>query len=293
MSEGRNPSIIEQIAQSITGCRVLDIHSDRDHHRSVFTLIGDEQEIVEGVVALIKSATALIDLRAHHGVHPRIGAVDVMPFIPLEEATMACCVALAERVGCMVADRFDLPVFLYGAAAWLPDRASLPVIRRGGFAGLVEQLAINPPDFGPRHPHPTAGAIAIGARAPLVAYNVVLNSADVSIARQIASAIRESNGGLLGVKALGLRLASRNLAQVSMNLTQVAATTIPEAFHAVKREAAQLGVGVLESEIVGLVPRASLSGASAADLLLPADPSQWILETRIRERQQRNLLGAQ
>lgn len=283
VSEGRDAATVEQIAQSITGCRVLDIHSDCDHHRSVFTMIGDQEQIVEGAVALVERATALIDLRTHRGVHPRIGAVDVMPFIPLDDVTMADCITLAETVGRTVADRFDLPVFLYGAAARMPDRASLPAIRRGGFVGLAGQLQAHAPDFGPRHPHPSAGAIAIGARPLLVAYNVVLDSADVSIARQVASKIRDSNGGLPGVKALGLWLASRNLAQVSMNLTQVDAITIPEVFHAVKGEAAQLGAEVLESEIVGLVPRAALGDASATDLLLPADPSHYVLETRIRK----------
>lgn len=285
VSEGRDSVVLQQIAGSITGCRVLDIHSDSDHHRSVFTMVGNEQEIVDGAVALIESAIALIDISSHQGVHPRIGAVDVMPFIPLEDRTMAQCVALATRVGRIAADRFEVPVLLYGAAARVPDRVTLPSIRRGGLPGLAKRLAERPPDFGPAQLHPTAGAIAIGARPLLVAYNVVLDSPEVSVARKIASHIREANGGLPGVKALGLHLASLNLAQVSMNLTDVVATAIPDAFRAVKQQAGRLGVDVLASEIVGLVPRAALLSASANDLLLPADPSQWVLEERIKERE--------
>ncbi len=292
VSEGRDRAIIEQIAKSITstGCRLLDVHSDPDHHRSVFTLVGDEEQIADGAVALVESATALIDLRAHCGVHPRIGAVDVIPFVPLGSANMSSCVTVAQRVGRTIAERFALPVFLYGAAARSAQRSSLSRIRRGGFQGLSKKLAENPPDFGPRHPHPTAGAVAVGARPCLVAFNVVLNTADVSIARAIASALREANGGLPGVKALGLVLDSRHLTQVSMNLTRVPrhladvpATTIPAAFRAVDREARRLGARVLESEIVGLIPRAALGDAIAADLLMQDDPRDRILEARIAE----------
>ncbi len=220
MSEGRDHTIIEQIAKSVasTGCSVLDIHSDPDHHRSVFTMIGDEEQIGDGAVALVESAIALIDLRIHCGVHPRIGAVDVIPFVPLGAAKMADCVAVAQRIGRTIADRWALPVYLYGMAARSAHRSSLPWIRRGGFEGLSKKLAKMQPDFGPQQPHPTAGAVAVGTRPLLVAFNVVLDTAEVAIAREIASSIREANGGLPGVKALGLSLASRNLAQVSMNL---------------------------------------------------------------------------
>ena len=285
MSEGRDCTIVERIAKSITstGCRLLDVHSDPDHHRSVFTMIGDAEQIADGAVALVESATALIDLRLHRGVHPRIGAVDVIPFVPLGSTKMSACTAVAQRVGRTIAQRFTLPVLLYGAAARSTQRASLPWIRRGGLQGLSKRLTDNPPDFGPQQPHLTAGAVAVGARPLLVAYNVVLNSDDVAVARKIASLIREANGGLPGVKALGLSLASRNLTQVSMNLTQVHATTIPEAFRAVEREAKRLETKVLESEIVGLLPRAALGGATAADLLMQGDPRDRILEARIAE----------
>ena len=286
MSEGRDRAVIEEIARSITdtGCRLLDVHSDPDHHRSVFTMIGDEEQIADGAVALASSAAARIDLRTHRGVHPRIGAVDVIPFVPLRSMKMATCVAVAQRVGRTIAEQFSLPVFLYGAAARSLQRSSLPWIRRGGLQGLSRKLEESQPDFGAQVPHPTAGAVAVGARHLLVAFNVVLDTADVTVADKIASTIREANGGLPGVKALGLPLASRNLAQVSMNLTDVTATTIPAAFRAVSNEAYQLGVRALESEIVGLVPKTALGDATAADLLMQDDPRERILETRIAER---------
>jgi len=293
VSEGRNPKIIARIADAITstGCYLLDIHSDPDHHRSVYTMVGDCEQIADGVVALTQSATTLIDLRTHRGVHPRIGSVDVIPFIPLGSTPMSVCVTMAQRAGQILGDRFELPVLLYGAAAQSEQRVSLPWIRRGGLQALADKLRENAPDFGPQHPHPTAGAVAIGARRFLVAFNIVLSTSDVSIARTIALLLREANGGLPGVKALGLMLASRRLTQVSMNLTQVPhdladvqnATTIPEAFHAVKREAERLGVNVLESELVGLIPRIALGDATAADLLMRDDPRERILETRIVE----------
>jgi len=286
VSEGRDRRVIDRIAGSITstGCCVLDIHSDPDHHRSVFTMIGDEEQITHGAVALVESATALIDLRTHQGVHPRIGVVDVIPFVPLEASEMSACVSAACLVGRTIADRWDLPVVLYGEASRSAERASLPWIRQGGLAGLAKKLTESGPDFGPRQPHPTAGAVAVGARPLLVAFNVVLDTAEVAVACRIASVIREANGGLPGVKALGLSLASRRLVQVSMNLTDVAATTIPVAFRAVSREAKRLGARVQESEIVGLIPMIALGDATAADLLMQDDPRERILETRIAER---------
>ena len=283
VSEGRDPRIIERIADAITstGCHLLDIHSDPDHHRSVFTMVGDQEQVVDGAVALTESATALIDLTTHHGVHPRIGAVDVIPFVPLESTAMPTCVTVAQRVGAILGDRFGLPVVLYGLAARSTQWASLSWIRRGGLRVLSRKLMEDGPDYGPRRPHPTAGAVAVGARPFLVAFNVVLNTADVSIAQAIATVLRETHGGLPGVKALGLSLASRNLTQVSMNLADTVATSIPSAFRAVEREANRLGARVVESEIVGLIPRIALADASAADLLMRADPRERVLETRI------------
>jgi len=290
VSEGRDPAIIAKIADAITntGCHLLDVHSDPDHHRSVFTLIGDEEKIVSGAVALTESATALIDLSSHSGVHPRIGAVDVIPFVPLGTTPMSTCVRVARQAGEILGDRLGLPVILYGAAARSLERASLPWIRRGGLPSLALKLMEDGPDFGPRKPHPSAGVVAVGARPFLVAFNVVLDAADLSIARAIASDLREANGGLPGLKALGLALASRHLTQVSMNLTQVSpnsadgpGTNILMAFREVARAAKRLGTCVLESEIVGLVPRIALANASAADLLMRTDPREQVLETRI------------
>jgi glutamate formiminotransferase len=305
VSEGRDPTIIARIADAITntGCHLLDVHSDPDHHRSVFTMVGDSEQVADGAVALTECATALIDLTTHRGVHPRIGSVDVIPFVPLGSTAMSACVTVAQHVGRILGDRLGLPVLLYGSAARSAQRVSLSWIRRGGLLALSRKLIEDAPDFGPRQPHPTAGAVAVGARAFLVAFNVVLNTADVSISRAIASMLREANGGLPGVKALGLSLASRHLTQVSMNLAQVMptlaqvtsnltqvppladviATSIPSAFRAVEREANRLGIGVVESEIVGLVPRIALADASAADLLMREDPRDRILETRIAE----------
>jgi glutamate formiminotransferase / 5-formyltetrahydrofolate cyclo-ligase len=292
VSEGRNPAIIARIADVITstGCYLLDVHSDPDHNRSVYTIVGDCDQVVDGAVALAQSATALIDLTRHHGVHPRIGSIDVIPFIPLGTTPMSACVDVAHRVGRILGERFELPVLLYGAAAQSEQRASLPWIRRGGLQTLAQKLEKDAPDFGPRQPHLTAGAVAIGARPFLVAYNVVLSTSDVSIARAIASTLREANGGLPGVKALGLALDSRGLTQVSMNLTRVprheadkAATSLPAAFHAVEHEAKRLGVAILESEIVGLIPQKALADATAADLRLRDDPLDRILELRIAE----------
>lgn len=285
MSEGRNPEVIQQIADAVTnaGCHLLDVHSDPDHNRSVYTMVGNCEQISHGAIALAQRAIALIDLRRHEGVHPRIGAVDVIPFVPLVPTPMSICVDVARNVGASLGTRLGLPVFLYGRAATSSQRASLPWIRRGGLAALARKLADSLPDFGPARPHPTAGAVAVGARDVLVAFNVVLDTSDVSIARAISTTLREANGGLPGVKALGLVLASRQLTQVSMNLTDIAATDILTAFRAVEREANRHGIDVLESEIVGLVPGMALAGASAAQLRMREDPQERLLELRIAD----------
>ena len=280
VSEGRDDSVVERIAEAGTdaGCRILDIHSDPDHDRSVVTMVGDRTEILNGAVALAERATALIDLREGWGVHPCIGAVDVIPFVPLTGVAMSDCVNVARDAGRAIAERLALPVYHYGAARMSGREITLPRIRRRGFAELAATLREIPPDYGPPQAHPTAGAGAVGAREPLVAYNVVLASSDVGVARSIARVLRASAGGLPGVKALGLMLHSRNLVQVSMNLTDITATTVPRAFQAVLREASARGVAVLESEIVGLLPRAALAGATATDLRTTSDPRAKILE---------------
>ncbi len=283
VSEGRDLSIVERIAEAAAdaGCRVLDVHSDVDHDRSVVTMVGDRRTILDGAVALAERATALIDLRKGWGVHPCIGAVDVIPFVPLAGATMSDCAAAARVAATTIADRLDLPVYLYGAARPSGRDVTLPHIRRRGFTGLAATLREIEPDFGPHKPHPSAGAVAVGARRPLVAYNVVIASSDVRVARAIAGVLRERGGGLRGVMALGLLLHSRNVVQVSMNLTDIAATTVPQAFEAVAAEASRHSLEVLESEIVGLLPRAALAGATAEDLRMLSDPRAKILEDAI------------
>ncbi len=283
VSEGRDPDVIHRIAEAIegSGCHLLDVHSDPDHNRSVYTMVGDEQQIYDGAIALARSAIALIHLCDQRGVHPRIGAIDVIPVVPIQDTSMPLCVTLARRIGEKLGNGLGLPVFLYGEAARSEYRASLPWIRRGGAAGLERKLIEDGPDYGPRRPHISAGAVAVGARGFLVAFNVVLNTTDVSVAQAIASVIRETGGGLPGVRALGLSLASRALSQVSMNLIDIASTDILAAFRAVQREATLRGVDVLESEIVGLIPRVALGAATAADLHMREDPKERFLESRI------------
>jgi glutamate formiminotransferase len=289
VSEGRRPEAVDAMLAAIRGVdavRVLDHSSDTSHNRSVLTLVGEPAALQEAVLALYASAIETIDLRAHQGEHPRLGAVDVVPFIPIEGATMADCVALARDTGAKVAARFGLPVFLYEEAATTPARVNLAEIRRGEFEGLREKMARPEwaPDFGPSQPHPTAGATVIGARMPLIAFNVNLATDRLDVARSIASAVRQSSGGFRFVKAMGVMLADRGIVQVSMNLTNYEKTPIFRVFDAVKREAARYGVAVLASEIVGLVPAAAL--VSTAEYFLQLDgfkPGQ-VLETRLREQ---------
>lgn len=287
ISEGVRQDLVQQIAAAAaaTGCLVLDVHMDPDHHRSVVTFVGEPDVVEAGAIELIRSSIALLDLRDHQGVHPRIGIVDVVPFIALRDASMEDCIALARRVGEAVAERFALPVFLYGRAATRERRRGLAALRRGQITGLAERLRLPEwtPDFGPHRLHETAGAVAIGAREFLVAFNIVLDTSDVSAARDIARRVRGSNGGLPGVQALGLMLASRGLAQVSMNLVDVRTTGLQEAFDAVSQQAKALGIGILESEIVGLVPRSAIGESTSASIALPGDLNQSILEHRIAE----------
>jgi len=285
VSEGRDRATIDEIASAVdlVGAHLLDIHSDTDHNRSVFTFVGERAVLADAVLALCRVAERRIDLTLHHGMHPRMGAVDVVPFVPLAGESMNDCVQLSRDVGKRIADELEIPVYLYAEAATRPGRRNLAAIRRGGFErfGVKISRLEWQPDFGPRRIHPTAGAAAVGARGFLVAFNVVLDTDDLDVARAIASAVRERDGGLPGVKALGMRLASRDLAQVSMNLTDIEATTVHDVFDAVRGEANRRRAGIKESEIVGLVPRAALGGASASDILLAGDLGEMILEDRI------------
>ncbi|HTM03208.1 MAG TPA: glutamate formimidoyltransferase [Vicinamibacterales bacterium] len=286
VSEGRRPEIVEAIASAVAhtrGVRLLDVSSDAAHNRSVITLAGTATGVGDAVLTLFAAAVPRIDLRTHHGEHPRIGAVDVVPFVPLNDTPMAECVALARDTASIVAARFDLPVFLYEDAATAPHRRNLADVRRGQFEGLTARMARPEwrPDFGPSLPHPTAGAVAIGARPPLIAFNVNLATADVTIAKRIASIVRERDGGLPAVKALGLAVHDRHLAQVSMNLTDYRRTGMAEAFAAVARAARQFGTDVVESEIVGLLPRAALPPDATESLRLARFDTRQILEDRL------------
>ncbi len=288
ISEGRRPEVVAEAVQALKGTpgvRVLGVQSDKDHNRSVLTLVGEEASLKAGLLALFEVATARIDLRSHQGEHPRMGAVDVVPFIPIEGASMKDCMALARDVGNAVAEQFGVPVFLYEEAASAPHRKNLEDVRRGQFEGLVEKMkdAAWVPDFGPRAPHPSAGASAIGARMPLIAYNVNLGTGDVLIAKSIAKGIRHSSGGFRFVKAMGLMLEERGIAQVSINMTDFKKTPLHRVFETVKSEAERYGVSVVGSEIVGLVPSEALVDAADHFLRLERFDLSQILERKIAE----------
>ena len=290
VSEGRRPEVVTAMADAIgrvAGVRLLDWSSDASHNRSVFTLAGDAGAVEQAVLALFERALADIDLRTHRGAHPRLGAVDVVPFVPIEGVTMADCVALAKRVGAAVAERFQIPVYLYEEASTNPARKNLEDIRRGEFEGLAAKMAAAgwAPDYGPPSPHPSAGAAVIGARMPLIAYNINLATDRLEVAKKIAAAIRHSGGGHQFVKAIGVPLADRGIVQVSMNLTDYEQTPIFRVFEAVKREAARHGVTILESEIIGLVPSAALMEAAAFYLELKDFNADQVLENRLRNSQ--------
>ena len=276
---------IVDAVRRVGGARVLDYSSDASHNRSVITLAGDAAPLKAAVLALFEAATAAIDLRTHEGEHPRMGAVDVVPFVPIEGVTMDDCVALAKDVGRTVAQRFNVPVYLYEEASANPLRKNLEDIRRGEFEGLAAKMASEgwAPDFGPAAPHPSAGASVIGARMPLIAYNINLNTDRLDVAKKIAAAVRFSSGGFRFVKAMGVTLADRRIVQVSMNLTNFEKTPILRVFDAVKREAERYGVNVLESEIVGLVPSAALVDVALSTLQLTGFNKNQVLETKLKE----------
>jgi glutamate formiminotransferase len=286
VSDGRRPQVIGALADELVataGVRLLDRSSDPSHNRSVFTCVGDAAGLEQAMVSLCQRAASLIDLRGHHGVHPRIGAVDVIPFVPLSGSVMADAVVLARRVGARIAAECGVPVYLYEEAALQPDRRQLEAIRRGGFEGLAGKMATREwaPDFGPLAPHPTAGATAVGARRPLIAFNVNLATDRVDLARQIARTVRASSGGLPALKAMGVALLERGVVQVSMNLTDYTRTSMIDAFEAVRREAERLGVSVIESELIGLAPAAALDAATAAAIGLVDYSPRRILEQAI------------
>ena len=287
ISEGTRPDVIERLVDAAgQGGTVVDVHQDVDHDRTVLSVVGDREEMIASIAALARAAIEAIDLRCQRGVHPRMGALDVVPFVPFPSGTMAECVAAARKTGRILGRDQGLPVYLYGEAATRENRRNLADVRRGGCEGVTARLALSDhwPDFGPSRIHPTAGAVAVGARDLLVAYNVTLASQDLASARAIAKAIRASSpNGLPGVKALGLWLESKRCVQVSMNLTQIGQTDVPTAFKRVVREAATLGIDVGASEVVGLAPAAAFGRATAADLLLPHSILNVTLEERLRQ----------
>ncbi len=286
-SEGRDAARVEDIASaiaSVPGVVILDREMDADHNRSVLTFAGPPEAVLEAAFRGVERAVALIDLNRHEGVHPRIGAADVVPFVPIEGVTLQDCVRLAERLGEAVWQRLRVPVYFYEAAARRPERVNLENIRRGQFEGLREEIKTNPdraPDLGEPRLHPTAGATVIGARKFLIAYNINLGTADVEIAKKIARAIRFSSGGFRYVKAMGVPLASRNLAQVSMNLTDFEQTPVHRVFEAVRTEAARYGVNIVGSEIVGLIPRKAVEMAAEFYLRCENFSSGAVLENRL------------
>lgn len=288
-SEGRNRDIVRALLDAILSTPdvvCLDHSMDPDHHRAVLTFCGTPEAVVEAAFRAIHTATRLIDLRSHVGVHPRVGATDVVPFIPIKGTTIDDCVQLAKQLGSHVGRELEIPVFLYERAASQADHAPLEAIRRGGLEGLAVRMAADPswaPDFGPSRLHPSAGAIAIGARPPLIAYNVNLRSTEVDKARAIARAVRYSNGGLPHVKAIGIELPSRRIVQIAMNLTDYRVTPILSAFQAVQGEAARLGIQVAGSELIGLIPQAALNHTAATMLQLDRFDANQVLETRISE----------
>jgi glutamate formiminotransferase / 5-formyltetrahydrofolate cyclo-ligase len=287
VSEGRRPDIVAGMAaaiRAVEGVRLLDHSSDASHNRSVFTLVGDAAGVERAVLALFERAVADVDLRTHRGEHPRLGAVDVVPFVLIEGVTMAECVALARKVGAEVAARFQLPVYLYEEASTNPIRKNLEDIRRGEFEGLAAKMATAGwrPDFGPEAPHLSAGAAVIGARMPLIAYNINLATSRLDVAKKIAAAIRHSSGGYRYVKAMGIKLEDRGIVQVSMNLTNFEKTPIFRVFETVKREAERYGVAILESEIVGLVPSAALNAAAEFYLQIEGFKADQVLEHKLR-----------
>jgi glutamate formiminotransferase/formiminotetrahydrofolate cyclodeaminase len=286
-SEGRNVDIVEALIaaiRAVPGVFLIDQEMDHDHHRSVLTFVGAPDAAAEAAFQAAREAARLIDLRVHRGGHPRVGATDVIPFVPIRGVAMADCIALAKGLGERIGQELQIPVFLYERAASHPDRANLENIRRGGLDGLAGRMDADPAwaaDFGPARLHPTAGATIVGARPPLIAYNINLQTRDLAIAKAIAKKIRFSGGGLPHLKAIGVELASRGLVQVSMNLTNFEETPIHLAYEAVRREAEERGVQIAGSELIGLVPQRALMQSSERYLKLERfDPTQ-ILETRL------------
>ncbi len=286
-SEGRDLAKVDAIVRAMSGVAgawVLDRSSDADHNRSVITLAGKPEAVAEAVIRGAEKAAELIDMTRQTGVHPRIGATDVIPFVPLEGVSVEECIALARRVGQELWDRHRIPVYFYEAAATRPERLNLENVRKGQFEGLRDEALRDPdrsPDIGEPRLHSTAGATAVGVRKLLIAYNIYLNTSDVTVAKEIARAIRSSSGGLRHVKAIGVEMKTRGLAQVSINLTDFEQTPLHLVFETVKREAERRGCRVAGSEIIGLIPRKAIELASEDYLLLENFSPAQVLENRL------------
>ena len=282
-SEGRDLAKVEKIVDAFRGkegVKLLDYSSDKDHNRTVVTVIGEIEPLGDAVIEAIGVAAQLIDLRHHQGEHPRMGAADVVPFIPIKNCTVQDADALAKRVGKEAAERFQIPSFLYEKSATAPHRENLAAIRKGQFEGMFEKMKLPEwkPDFGPDAPHPTAGVFAVGARMPLVAFNVNLDTPNLQIAKDIAARVRHSSGGYAFIKALGVMLEERHIAQVSMNLTDYTHTAVYRAYEAVKMEARRYGVNVVGTEIIGMVPMAALIDCAEYYLQVENFSMQQVLE---------------
>ncbi len=287
ISEGRNQEVIEACVDQIRntpGCTLLDYSSDETHNRSVITYMGSPEACEEASVKLAKKAVELIDLTKHEGGHPRMGCVDVMPFVPLKDVTVEECVELSKRVGERIAEEADLPVFLYEDSATAKHRQNLAKIRKGQFEGMAEKVKEEKwcPDFGGARIHPTGGVVAVGARPPLIAFNINLATDNVEIAKKIANIIREVKGGFKCVKAMGLLLEERNVAQVSINMTNYSITPLHRVLELVRREAARYGVNVIGTEVIGLAPmRAFLDAAEYYLQIEDFDPDNQVIENHL------------
>src|SRR5687768_1248875 len=288
VSEGRDPKVVSEISGAVRGApgvRLLDVSSDPSHNRSVLTFVGDEEGVREGVRALFGAALPRIDLTSHSGEHPRMGAVDVAPIIPIRGTTPERCVALSREIGAEIAELHRVPVYLYEDSATSERRRNLAEVRKGQFEGFAEKMKAPEwkPDFGPDTPHPTAGVVAVGARSPLIAYNINLGTRDVAVADRIAKAIRHRGGGFAFVKAMAVELADRGQVQVSINMTNFRKSPLHRVFECVRSEAERHGVAIVGSEIVGLCPAEALFLAAEHSLRLEKFSSDQVLELRLLE----------
>lgn len=287
-SEGRRPEVIDAIvaeAKGVAGVTVLDVNPDHDHNRVVVTFIGEPEAVGEAAFRACRKASELIDLNVHKGEHPRMGATDVVPFVPLAGVTMEECIKLSEQVGERIAQELQIPVFLYEKSARVPERQNLANVRRGEYEGLQETISQpgHEPDFGPAKMHPTAGATAVGARPPLVAFNVNLDTDNLKLAKRIAKRVRESGGGFKAVKAMGVMLGERNLAQVSMNMVDYTVTGLLTVYKAIEEQAAEAGVGIVGSEIIGLLPLQAMLDVALEALKVESFDISQVLETHLRK----------